>query len=177
MYRYRSVEDRLAAKVARAFRRFVPRPPGVRARCLFADAQTMATREGEVDAIITSPPYMNALDYYRDNRLRLWFLGVEDTSEADGPMSPVRFQRLMTSTLKIARVGLKVGGACVLVVGEVRRTGRLVDTPAIVSEAVEEAGGFRRVARYSDAIPDIRRARRCCRSTKHESILIYERVG
>ena len=31
-----------------------------------------------IDAIITSPPYMNALDYARDNRLRLWFLGIED---------------------------------------------------------------------------------------------------
>jgi hypothetical protein len=26
------------------------------------------------DALITSPPYMNALDYGRDNCLRLWFI-------------------------------------------------------------------------------------------------------
>ena len=29
----------------------------------------------DIDCVITSPPYMNALDYGRDNRLRLWFLG------------------------------------------------------------------------------------------------------
>ena len=32
------------------------------------------TLDCEVDAIVTSPPYMNALDYVRDNRLRMWVL-------------------------------------------------------------------------------------------------------
>ena len=36
-----------------------------------------------IDAIISSPPYFGALDYARDNRLRLWFLGVPDWKGLD----------------------------------------------------------------------------------------------
>jgi DNA modification methylase len=40
-----------------------------------------------VDTIISSPPYFGALDYARDNRLRLWFLGCEDWKELDASMT------------------------------------------------------------------------------------------
>ncbi len=176
MYRYRAVAPRLAAKIRRSYRRFTARPSGICARCVQTDVRAVSVQGGSVDAVITSPPYMNALDYYRDNRLRLWFLGVPDTSVADGTMSPRRFVDLMRSGLMIMRRSLKLGGVCALVVGEVGRSGVVVDTPALVANVIGQVGGFRLVERFQDAIPDIRRARRQCRATKRESILVYRRV-
>src|SRR5205814_1222780 len=77
LYAYRSLSDRLEAKVRRAFRRVPTLDFDITRRCYFANAGKLIPPE-PVDAIITSPPYMRLLDYARDNRLRLWFLGVED---------------------------------------------------------------------------------------------------
>ena len=62
MYEYRDVTSRMLKKIARTYKRV---PCGLSAR----DARIRAanprrvTLPGAVDAIITSPPYMNALDY------------------------------------------------------------------------------------------------------------------
>jgi tRNA G10 N-methylase Trm11 len=42
----------------------------------------------KVKTIITSPPYMKSLTYARDNRLRLWFLGIKDWRLLDKLISP-----------------------------------------------------------------------------------------
>ena len=76
LYEYRSVDDRLSAKVVRALKR----PPASRLNgFLFGVRRSSVenlTLPSPIDCVITSPPYMNALDYVRDNRLRLWFLGA-----------------------------------------------------------------------------------------------------
>lgn len=75
-YEYRAVEPRLLAKIHRVYRRFPKINENLIRVCRFEDAAKLSLEPESVDAIITSPPYMNALDYARDNRLRLWFLGV-----------------------------------------------------------------------------------------------------
>jgi DNA modification methylase len=39
------------------------------------DARALRVRTGSVDAVITSPPYLNAIDYMRGHRLTLVWLG------------------------------------------------------------------------------------------------------
>lgn len=79
MYVYRDVASRLRAKVVRSYRR------GPRSRwnpsdwkVLKQNSMDMGIPDESVDCIVSSPPYFGALDYARDNRLRLWFLGVDD---------------------------------------------------------------------------------------------------
>jgi hypothetical protein len=76
MYEYRDVRSRLTAKIVRAYRRKALIPFEVDKTCRLTDVRSLRLDEETIDAVITSPPYMNALDYVRDNRLRLWFLGV-----------------------------------------------------------------------------------------------------
>lgn len=45
---------------------------------------------GRFGALITSPPYMNALDYGRDNRLRLWFIDPSLANEVDNDVTQRR---------------------------------------------------------------------------------------
>ena len=87
LYQYRSLTDRFEAKIERAFRRPPQLDPLLERRCFSRSAHLLTPSE-EVDAIITSPPYMRQLDYGRDNRLRLWFLGVEDSHALDAQVSP-----------------------------------------------------------------------------------------
>ena len=72
MYEPRDVFTRLTAKVSRAYKRPVNNLPKRRV-VVAGDARTFP-RVRKIQAVITSPPYMNELEYVRDNRLRLWFL-------------------------------------------------------------------------------------------------------
>jgi hypothetical protein len=43
------------------------------------DARTMPIKTGSIDAVVTSPPYLNAIDYMRGHRLSLVWLGYSIT--------------------------------------------------------------------------------------------------
>src|SRR5260370_38347329 len=77
LYQYRDVESRLAAKVHRAYRRGGSTRPRTPRRSEAKDIGDLRI-DDRVDLVLTSPPYMNALHYGRDNRLPLLFLGVHD---------------------------------------------------------------------------------------------------
>jgi SAM-dependent methyltransferase len=52
-------------------------PPTVGAAVHLGDARKIALRGGAVDLVITSPPYLNAIDYLRGHRLALVWLGYD----------------------------------------------------------------------------------------------------
>jgi len=87
MYTYRDLRSRLLAKVKRAYRRhMLPAAWEKREyRVWQTNAMSLPIGDATVDAIISSPPYFGALDYARDNRLRLWFPGCEDWKELVQP--------------------------------------------------------------------------------------------
>jgi SAM-dependent methyltransferase len=89
MYAYRELRPRLLAKVRRSYKRFVsPRGSAVVGfKQTAVQNVVMPTRFG---ALITSPPYMNALDYGRDNRLRLWFIEPSLVDQVDNDVTARR---------------------------------------------------------------------------------------
>ena len=50
-------------------------PPPSTARVRIGDARMLMVDNGTVDAVLTSPPYLNAIDYLRGHRLALVWLG------------------------------------------------------------------------------------------------------
>jgi hypothetical protein len=177
MYERRALAPRLAAKVKRALRRPPVWQKGARAT-VYEGELARFTFKRPVDAIVTSPPYMNALDYVRDNRLRMWFL---DRRTADYSPEPTdrknNFENLSQAFAEKALSRLNAGGRCVLVVGETVSRKRVTSHPAerllevlvrkeprmIVEEVVE------------DEIPDVRRSRRAATGTKRELIVILRK--
>jgi DNA modification methylase len=134
-----------------------------------------------IDAIISSPPYFGALDYARDNRLRLWFLGVSDWRELDHSLTAndkVYVVQMKECLRQMDRV-LKNRGYCVLVLGDVERNGVKKNTAQIISDLAHEVSDGRLVERltYTDEIPDVRRSRRQTRTTKYERILVMEKIS
>lgn len=86
MYQYRGVRSRLLNKIDRMYARASKIDPTLPRIVLKEDTRTLSLPNESVDAIISSPPYFDALDYGRDNRLRLWFLGVDDYKVLDQEM-------------------------------------------------------------------------------------------
>ena len=176
MYRYRDIESGLFAKIHRAYKRASFDFDGLSRRFYRRDATKLVLPE-PVDAIITSPPYMNALDYGRDNRLRLWFLGRKGANSLDSrnPKTAVRFVEIMHAFAHTSALNLKSGGLCVLVVGEVTRGSRRLNTGKLVSEAFAASGEFSLSDQMNDYIPDVRRSRRRTSCTKREWVLVFKK--
>jgi len=96
---------------------------------LTGDARKMPIEDKAVDLIVTSPPYVNALDYYRTHMYNMLWLGMDFFSfkknEIGGHSHFInnRFRLLseyladmLRSMIEMNRV-LKVGKFCVIVVG------------------------------------------------------------
>ncbi len=179
MYEYRSLEDRLEAKVVRAFRRMPTLDFSISRHCYCRDSSVLDLRE-KVDAIITSPPYMRLLDYGRDNRLRLWFLGVPDWRLLDARVSPREnaFIKLMRRCLAKWRCSLKSNRHCVLVIGDAFSHAFGANLPEILSRiATDEVGGYIKECEFTEKIPNNRRVRRGQMGSASETVLVLRKIG
>lgn len=182
MYVYRDLRSRLLAKVKRAYRRHML-PVNWEQRqyeVSQVNAMSLPIESGIVDTIISSPPYFGALDYARDNRLRLWFLGCDDWKQLDTTLtanSKVYLPQMGECLREMARV-LKPTGRCVLVLGDVEREGKMRRTAEVLGDlAVDVSGGqFKIETIYDDRIPDERRSRRRTRTTMFERILVMQKI-
>ena len=182
MYAYRDLKSRLLAKIERAYRRplFTEATNGVTGQAYQVNAMNLPLESRSVDCIISSPPYFGALDYARDNRLRLWFLGVPDWKKLDQSLTAseqVYLSQMVECLKEMDRV-LKDSGYCVLVLGDVERNGSRKHTANIISELAAQVthGGMGTVLIYSDEIPDIRRSRRRTKTTRYERILVMRKA-
>ena len=172
LYEYRSLDDRFEAKIERAFRRVPELDGSINRRC-FAKSAHLLTPPSKVDAIITSPPYMRQLDYGRDNRLRLWFLGVRDSNALDQVISPRKeaFLKLMGQCFKKWKTVLKPQKYCILVVGDGSSELKDANLPALISQiAMKE--GYTHILDHTEAIPNDRQVRRGLTGSTSETIVI-----
>lgn len=180
LYEERDVYTRLEAKVHRTFRR-PPADYGETRRVLQIDAREFPAIDG-IRAVVTSPPYMNELDYVRDNRLRIWFLqrALPMGLELFGRRREEAFLELMRSVCVRLAHSILHGGYMVLVLGDATRgggrIGRTTTATAKLFSTEPELATFRLDAVYQDIIPDVRRSRRECRGTKLETVLVYRKI-
>lgn len=179
LYEYRSLRDRLEAKVTRAFRNTPKLNFEISRDCFRKDAGRFAPSE-LVDTIITSPPYMRLLDYGRDNRLRLWFLGAPDWHSLDGIVSPNQkaFLGLMRRCFTRWKTVLKPNRCCVLVIGDAFSQVAKANLPDVVARiATDEVGGYLRVCEHTEVIPNERRVRRGIMGSASETIVVLRNAS
>ncbi len=181
MYKERDVLSRMQAKINRTFKRPVTRYTESR-RVLHVDAREFPKLR-QISAVITSPPYMNELDYIRDNRLRLWFIDrtLPEGLELKRRDRESEYRALVTSVCSRLASGIKPGGHFILVVGDATRgSGRPGRTDSLTRNVFELEPAlqmFELEGIYSDIIPNIRRSRRECTGTKAETVLIYKKTS
>ncbi|TXI48875.1 MAG: hypothetical protein E6Q50_09275 [Lysobacter sp.] len=70
-----NVREGFVRSVAQVVRRLDELPPHGDASVELGDARCMRLADASVDAIMTSPPYLNAIDYMRGHRMSLVWLG------------------------------------------------------------------------------------------------------
>jgi hypothetical protein len=99
----------------------VPRPPPKARMVTGPAARTPGIRDGEVSLIVTSPPFLDVVDYAGDNWLRCWFAGIEPASVTiDQHRSSETWERFVRGAFcEFARVVMP-GGHVAFEVGEVR---------------------------------------------------------
>lgn len=177
LYRYRAVRPRLLKKITRVYKRFPEIDPSLLRRCFLQDATKLKLTEDSIDAVVTSPPYMNALDYIRDNRLRLWFLGYTDENSLNKgePMSLHNFKRLMHGCLTMIHEVLRPGKRCIFVTGEINRLRSTIDTAAVVLNVARRIGDFSCEKVIEDDIPGDRRTRRKGCRVKREWVIVLRK--
>jgi len=75
---------------------------------------------GAVDLVVTSPPFLNVVDYATDNWLRCWFLGIDAQSVRLSQLRKVvDWQKAMTDVFYELHRVLRPGGHVAFEVGEV----------------------------------------------------------
>ncbi len=112
--------------------------PQTQALILQQDARELAISSDVVDLVVTSPPYVNVIDYSRSNRLLYAWLGWDMESDRAQEIG-ARFKRtrkaaiidylrdMHLSALEIQRV-LRAGGYCAMVIGASRSQLGVTDT-------------------------------------------------
>jgi hypothetical protein len=154
MYEYKNVYDKLRMKVQRAYSE-IPELDDSVIR-LVQNKNTLAFKDNSDKRItvISSPPYMKALTYARDNRLRLWFLGESEWKSLEQKVSPTKneFKNLMTKCFNRWALMQRSGDYCILVVGDMIFDKKSAQTiPDLVCEIAENAG-YKSVEMINDPI-------------------------
>ena len=177
LYEYRPIAPRLRAKVKRALKR----TPEASSSLLIDGVRLSSAKSIDlpesIDCVITSPPYMNALDYRRDNRLRLWFLGESYRRRADRAFTTLpRFGKLIAALARQLDQKVRRGGYCIFIVGE--QTFRGADgfpSEVLARSFSTHASSFRLHDVITDLIPDIRRSRKHLAGVKRENVLVFRK--
>jgi hypothetical protein len=74
-----------------------------------------------VSLVVTSPPFLDVVDYANDNWLRCWFIGVEANAvQLTVPKKLADWQKVMTDVFRELFRVLRPGGHVAFEVGEVR---------------------------------------------------------
>ena len=99
--------------------------------------KTPQIKDGSVDLVVTSPPFLDTIDYIQDNWLRMWFCGIEIEQGKIWQLKSLEdWVTRMTDVLMELRRVLKNGGRVAFEVGEVRN-GTVFLENAVVKASLE----------------------------------------
>lgn len=136
----------VAALILKKSRSLLRQPPkfdpslSARHRLWTAKAESQSLlEENSVALVVTSPPFLDVVDYRRDNWLRCWFAGIDSESVPRCTSSLEVWRAMLTAAMvEIQRV-LRPSGHAAVEVGEIRRGKILLEEHVL---ACGEAAGL-----------------------------------
>ena len=177
MYEYRNVYEKLSQKIDRVYKNFPILDFACTREIYNKDSSRMRLNCMPSGTIITSPPYMRSLTYARDNRLRLWFLGVCECDSLDRIVSPCAtdFIVMMSRCIHKWANYQEQNDKCVIVIGDISiRAAR--DRISLAKYIEQESKKYYRlVDAYQDPIPESHKQVKGNTRIKREIIVVLER--
>jgi len=178
MYEYRNVYDRLLKKVRRAYNDSPNLDFSLSREVFLGDSSEINLSKKRIATIITSPPYMKSLTYARDNRLRLWFLGIEDWKELDKIISPTPeyFIDMMRNCFKKWSDLQIKNDKCVIIIGDIPITYSSKKMPLHEAMCEIAKSYYQLIEAFEDPIPEEKKMVKGNNKIKREIILVLERI-
>jgi len=151
---YKNVKQRIIKKIKLMCKTNIPIQTKGKIYC--ADAKKLPIGNNSIDAIISSPPYYDTLDYVKSNYLRLALLKVnldnQKNLESKLIKKPINYLSEMKEVgLELNRV-LKPNGRIVFVLGDVHKGNKTINTAAEI-EKIYTKIGFQSHGHINDEIP------------------------
>lgn len=162
-----NVFDCLRDKLARLY---LDDNPGTAGQVTKHDATTLLAGQsippGSVDLILTSPPYLQVVNYGTSNWIRLWWLNLDEVSrnagvgrrkldaKLDHAHNYQSYAEFIRRTLKGVRRVLAKTGVAVIVIGDVATPGR--DSIPLARKVWDDVGadtGLRLIDLIEDSLP------------------------
>ncbi len=143
---YRSIKPRILAKFKRDLKESLPpfyHEFSKENIYTLGSASSVPLLQSEsIDLIVTSPPFLDKVDYEGDNWLRHWFLGFLNPSEKKVSIfrSLLDWKAFIQETLIESRRVLKPGAPLVMEVGEVQKGKNVYNLDEEISSLAREAG-------------------------------------
>jgi len=145
---YREVKSRILRKAKHALQgaaRFQERfPESQNNQIQTGDSRKMNWIESEtIDLVVTSPPFLDKVDYIKDNWLKAWFYGINEETFKDALMQTRNLEEwkaFMRETLQELYRVVKPSGTVVIEVGEVIHKNSTLNLDEIVAELGEQVG-------------------------------------
>lgn len=178
------VFDCLRNKLARLYLDDIGGPIG---KAHYSDASHLlkgrGLRLGSVDLVLTSPPYLQVVNYGTSNWIRLWLLGVDDVGREQGEgrkrLNEALDHRhtyksycefMLRTVLGIQRV-LKRDGVAVVVIGDVKDPEKenALSLAAQMWEDIQGRTGLRLLAMVEDDLPVQNKVSRIWGDTKGQA--------
>ena len=118
-----------------------------------------------VDLLLTSPPYLDVVNYGTSNWIRLWWLGIDEVSREQGVgraglnsqldhrHTYSSYVAFIEKTLRGVRRVLDRNGVAVIVIGNVASNGHVRSLAKQVWDEVGSASGLRLLDYIEDSLP------------------------
>jgi DNA modification methylase len=190
------VFERIRDKLARLYLDSIEGPAG---RTYAQDAAKLLTdktiKPGTVDLIVTSPPYLQVVNYGTANWIRLWLLGVEEVGRdrgrgrllinevLDHQHTYLSYKKFMHRILVGVERSLKPNGVAAIVIGDVVEPGK--DRVPLAEQLWAEIGertGLERIQLIEDHLAVDKKVSRIWGDTKGQAtdkdcVLVLARRG
>ena len=148
---YRNVQERIIRKLRRDLSQELPEHYHLASQknsYLNGDARSLnGVASNSVSLVVTSPPFLDKVNYVDDNWLRAWFLNMEEemrTSEVMMTPDTREWTGFMRDVIRELGRVLKIDGRIVIEVGEVKSGRRLENLEELLIEQLplEVEGGL-----------------------------------
>jgi DNA modification methylase len=138
---YRDIIPRIRKKAKEVLEHPIKKQEG--SRFVLSDTRKMKLPDNSANLVVTSPPFLDVINYIDDNWLRFWFLGADLDklrTELVQTNNLEEYKDFMTKSMKEMNRVLKKGSYAVIEVGDVSHKSKKLNLDEVIIELADRTG-------------------------------------